>query len=123
MNPEGTGLGLYISKLLIDQLGPKNSIQVYSKEGFGATFIFQLYYDCNQKELLDQTAIDINLPFIEEDQIDVNVDEAIDVQQIKIYTFIGSDSPKSPMKKQSFVCSSLLISANQKLNILKEQFS
>ena len=46
-NKHGTGIGLYICKKLIEQLGPSNLILVDSSEGKGTNISFFLYINLN----------------------------------------------------------------------------
>lgn len=42
-NNQGVGLGLVISKKMVGLLGPKEYIEMESKEGIGSNFGFQIY--------------------------------------------------------------------------------
>lgn len=50
VNPEGTGLGLFITKQLLDQLGPPDSISVVSRVNVGSKFMFSVYVDVTKTE-------------------------------------------------------------------------
>lgn len=40
MNQEGIGLGLVISKKIVEMLGPQDKIDIFSVEGKGSQFSF-----------------------------------------------------------------------------------
>lgn len=43
MNASGTGLGLFISRKIVQQLGPNDNFEIKSKVGVGSTFSFWIY--------------------------------------------------------------------------------
>ena len=43
MNNYGTGIGLYTSKMIINQIGPSENLTISSEEGIGSDFSFYMY--------------------------------------------------------------------------------
>lgn len=117
VNPNGIGLGLYYSKLIIGHLGPYKGIFIYSEEGKGTKFGFLLNTSLEEKISL-QSIDDYFSNELDKEERKINDNDAIYYQNVRGNQFMPDREIRNYFKRRTFVESQVNFRKRNKIRFL-----
>lgn len=117
VNPDGIGLGLYYSKLIIGHLGPYKGFFIYSEVGKGTKFGFLLNTSIDEKRSLQ------NLDDYFSNELDINErkisdNDAISYQNLRVNHFLPGREIRNYLKRKTFLESQESVKKRNKIRFL-----